>query len=340
METIERLIEAKALDLGYEKCGIIPVSELAEYDRRMEERLDKVPGSADFYNQLNLTKKGDRYPWAKSVVVAVWYYGQYKVPDFLEGIIAKHYLFDARSAPDSDEYKAFFAMEDYLNSIGLKMASDRIFGTVGLRNAAMKAGLGVIRKNNFFYTESGSWVNIVTWLTDRDLSLVHKPALPPCPDDCHRCVNACPTKALSSPHTLSPLDCICFMTANSSIDLDKTPLSSKFSYLYGCEICQETCPMNKSKWEEAVDFPGVSELAPALTPESVMNLDEAYYQQHIQPKFFYLKPNELWKWKVNALNYMRNNYEDTYRPYITNAFDDSSEKVRSMARLISSELDV
>jgi epoxyqueuosine reductase len=338
METIERRIEAKALELGYERCGIIPIGELEEYDRRLEERLQKVPESAAFYNRLNLTKIGDRYPWAKSVVVAVSRYGLYKVPEFLKGVVAKHYLFDARSEPRSAEYQAHFAMEDYLKSLGLKTASERIFGIVGLRNAAMKAGLGVVRNNNFFYTESGSWVNLVTWLTDRDISLIHKPALPPCPDGCLRCVAACPTGSLSAHHTLSPLDCVCYMTANSSTELDKTPLSSRFECLYGCDICQEACPMNTGKWEDAEDFPGVSELAAFLTPVAVMELDEAYYRQHIQPKFFYLKPTELWKWKVNALNYMRNNYQDAYRPHITSACDDGSEKVRAMARLICSEL--
>jgi epoxyqueuosine reductase QueG len=264
METIERRIEAKALELGYERCGIIPIGELEEYDRRLEERLQKVPESAAFYNRLNLTKIGDRYPWAKSVVVAVSRYGLYKVPEFLKGVVAKHYLFDARSEPRSAEYQAHFAMEDYLKSLGLKTASERIFGIVGLRNAAM--------------------------------------------------------------------------TANSSTDLDKTPLSSRFECLYGCDICQEACPMNTGKWEDAEDFPGVSELAAFLTPVAVMELDEAYYRQHIQPKFFYLKPTELWKWKVNALNYMRNNYQDAYRPHITSACDDGSEKVRAMARLICSEL--
>ena len=100
------------------------------------------------------------------------------MPEYLRGLIAKHYLFDGRYEPRSAEYQAVFAMEDYLNSLGLKTASERLFGIVGLRNAAMKAGLGVIRNNNFFYTESGSWVNLVTWLTDRDMTLVHTPSAP------------------------------------------------------------------------------------------------------------------------------------------------------------------
>ena len=339
METIERQIEAKALELGYEKCGIIPVSDLAEYDRRYAERLRKVPRSAAFYDHLKLTRTGERYPWAKSVVVAVSHFGRYKMPEYLRGLIARHYLFDGRYEPRAAEYQAVFAMEDYLNSLGLKTASERLFGIVGLRNAAMKAGLGVIRNNNFFYTESGSWVNLVTWLTDRDMSLVHKPSLPPCPEGCLLCVKACPTGALSSPHTLSPLDCVSYMTNRTGVDAMRTPHRARFGRcLYGCDACQEACPMNKGKLKEIEDFPGVDELAPYLTPEAVMELDEDFYRRRVQPKYFYLSPDELWKWKVNALIFMQNNYERRYAPYIVEACGDGNEKVREAARLIRSEL--
>ena len=51
---------------------------------------------------------------------------------------------------------AGLAIEDYMQELGLKIATDRKFGIVGLRWAAMKAGLGMIRRNNFFYTQAGS----------------------------------------------------------------------------------------------------------------------------------------------------------------------------------------
>jgi epoxyqueuosine reductase len=199
------------------------------------------------------------------------------MPELLKGLIAKHYLFDARCTPDSDEYKAFFAMEDYLKSLGLRTASERLFGIVGLRNAAEKAGLGVIRNNNFFYTESGSWVNLLAWLTDCERTLIHTPALPPCPENCLLCVRACPTKALSSPHTMSPHDCVSFMTNRTTVDCMSTDHRKKLGRcLYGCDVCQEACPYNHGKWRDEENFPGVSELALYLTPEAVMQMDEDF----------------------------------------------------------------
>ncbi|MDR1579644.1 MAG: hypothetical protein LBS35_04755 [Synergistaceae bacterium] len=43
------------------------------------------------------------------------------------------------------------------------------------------------------YTEKGSWVNIVAWATDAETEMIGESALPPCPDNCDRCIGACPT---------------------------------------------------------------------------------------------------------------------------------------------------
>lgn len=80
------------------------------------------------------------------------------------------------------------------------------------------------------------------------------------------------------------------------------------NYIYGCDICQDVCHINKGKWQESCDFPNLSELFHFLTPENIMNMEEDFYKERVQPKFFYLSHNELWKWKVNVLCFMRNNY--------------------------------
>ncbi len=80
------------------------------------------------------------------------------------------------------------------------------------------------------------------------------------------------------------------------------------------------------------------ELAPQLAPESIMEMDDDFYKQKVQPKFFYLTSEELWKWKVNALCFMRNNYKESYKPYIIAACVNENEKISEMAQLIRSEL--
>lgn len=96
--------------------------------------------------------------------------------------------------------------------------------------------------------------------------------------------------------------------------------------------------MNKGKFEETNIFPGLAELAPYLTPEKIMEMDEEFYRRDIQPKFFYISPDDLWKWKVNALNYMRNNYDEYYKPYIVKACSNADKKIQEMAEIICKEL--
>lgn len=338
---IESVIQKKAYKLGYEKCGIVRIQDMKGYDECFHERLNKEPASKMFYRtQRRLTDLPEKYPWAKSVIVAVSRQGQYRVPEGLEGHIGKHYLFDGRENTESQEFQRNAAMDIFLQELGLKTASNRNFGAVGLRWAAMKAGLGIVRKNNFFYTESGSWVELEAWITDKEMELIASNDLSPCPEGCTNCIKACPTGSLSSPYTMNPVSCISYLTTFGGRDLPNDPLSKDFgTWIYGCDACQNKCPMNTGKWTEEDDFPGISELSPYLTPESILAIDEEFYKENIQPKFFYLSPDELWKWKVNALNLMRNNYKESYRPYIIEACENENEKIRDMAQLICIEMD-
>jgi epoxyqueuosine reductase len=334
--TIEYLIQQKAYELGYEKCGIIPIHKMEGYRDKMNERQQKVEGAHQFYQgQKRLINFSEEYPWAKSVVVMTVPYSKYKVPASLSGHIAKSYLFDIRIDERTKEYQNNRKLDAYMQELGLRVVTNQKFGVIGMRWAAMQAGLGVVRRNNFFYTESGSWVHLEAWLTDYEMELKEETKLKPCPKGCDRCIRACPTVSLSEAYTMNPVKCISFLTTFGGRDLPHQPLTKDFGEcIYGCDICQDVCPMNHKKWIGDEDFPGLSELVPALSAENILKMDEAFYKQKIQPKFFYLSPEELWKWQVNALNYMDNRYHDQYKPLVLKACKSKYEKVREMANAI------
>lgn len=61
---------------------------------------------------------------------------------------------------------------------------------------------------------------------------------------CNKCLQACPTGALSE-YKLNPIKCISYWTThNKSKFIPEEILKNNAFYVYGCDICQEVCPYN------------------------------------------------------------------------------------------------
>jgi epoxyqueuosine reductase len=108
---------------------------------------------------------------------------------------------------------------------------------------ARRAGLGWIGKHtNLIRKSVGSYFFIGGLMTDLDL-LPSPPVADHC-GSCTRCIDACPTGALS-PYEIDAARCLSYLTIES-----KTPLAEEFKPLtegwaFGCDVCQEVCPWNR-----------------------------------------------------------------------------------------------
>lgn len=290
VNNIEELIKKKALELGYEACGIIKVEEMKGYAERLNENAERFPELKSIYKKLlyPYAVPQESHEWAKSIIICVSRYGQYKL-DNISSQIGKHYWFDTRKDKNTEEYNNRILFDNYLYSLGLKAFRDSVgFGTTAYKWAAKKAGLGIIRKNSLFYTQkSGSWVIMDSWLVDKEMELIDTLSLKPCPDACTKCQDACKTKALK-PYTVNAHKCISFLTGIAD-DLPPEELREKIgSCIYGCDACQDACPMNKSCLSEEEDFPDVNKIAEYTSLENVFNMDDKIFREIIQPKFWYI----------------------------------------------------
>ena len=197
--TTEDLVK-KAKECGYDKCGIIPVEQMAGYADSLDEREERLPETKEFYDKFRpFADPRAQYPWVESIIVCSFRYGRYDIPGGLDKHYAKAYLTDGRRNAASGCWKAGERFDEYLEERGVRCASSRDFGLTALRWAAMKAGIGIIRRNNFFYTEHGSWNHLEAFLIGEPLEYIETCAVRPCPDGCSLCVKACPTGALCAP---------------------------------------------------------------------------------------------------------------------------------------------
>jgi len=334
MSTAENLavkIRNKALKLGFDSCGIIKVDAVGDYAERLEERIKKFPESKPILeNLLRFAYPQKTNDWARSIIVCMYSYGKYKVPKGIDSLIGKYYLFDYKLQKYSKEYANIDLFESYLKDLGLKTARET-HGVTAARWAALKAGLGVIRKNNFLYTRHGSWVILDTWLTDQEMECRETEVLPPCPDNCTKCIDACPTGALMEPYATNMATCVSRLTWSVK-DLAPEHLRNLMGkWLYGCDVCQDVCPINKNKWTEEEDYPNLNELANHISLEKIYEMDEETFLNYIQPKFWYINQDRAWLWKCNAIRAMANSYEAKYGDYIKKACHDNNENVREMA---------
>ncbi len=333
MESLVSQIKSTALNMGYEKCGIIKISDMSGYKERLNEGIKRIPELKTYYEGLyRFVDLQDRYPWAKSIVICVRQYGKYYMPEHLEGLIGKYYLFDSRRDEHSKEHQDSLKFEAAMQELGLKTETERKFGITALRWAALKAGLGLVRRNNFFYTESGSWMHLEAWLIHKELESVEIPTLKDCPENCNLCVKACPTSSLSQPYTMNRSSCVSCLTTFEGRDLPHEKFNAQMgNWIYGCDACQDICPMNKHRWNASEEFPALDELSQHISLEKILEMDYTFLEQVMQPKFWYIKKEDVWKWKVNAINAMVNNYKEQYKQSFYDVCNDTNPKVREMA---------
>lgn len=109
---------------------------------------------------------------------------------------------------------------------------------------AAKAGLGWIGKNSLLINEKdGSYFFLGEIFTDLDLTF-DEPVLSRC-GNCRRCLDACPTRALSVPYQLDASRCIAYLTIEHNGEIADELKKCIGNKIFGCDACQVVCPWNK-----------------------------------------------------------------------------------------------
>lgn len=110
--------------------------------------------------------------------------------------------------------------------------------------AALAAGLGALGKNSLLITqEYGSYVFLGEIVTDLELDAVNVQTSHCI--GCGKCVSLCPAKAINE-NSIDSQKCLSAITQKKgSLTEKETELMINCGCVWGCDICQDICPMNK-----------------------------------------------------------------------------------------------
>ena len=251
-----QLIKQKAIELGFDFCGISKAEKLHEEAAHLEKWLSSSFHGKMSYLENHFDKRLDPsllVPGAKSVISLLFNYypeeseknTKYKVARYAYG---KDYHYVIK-----DKLKTF--LKDLTREIG--EINGRVFvdsAPVMERQWAGKSGLGWIGKNTLLINkQQGSYFFLAELILDLDLE-ADGPIKDYC-GTCTKCLDACPTNAFLKANVLDASKCISYLTIELKEEIPKEFEDTYRNWIFGCDICQEVCPWNRfAKSHQEVSF--------------------------------------------------------------------------------------
>jgi epoxyqueuosine reductase len=268
-------IKAKAVELGFDLCGIAPVDNFPELTF-LEEWLAHGYAGEMAYMARSAARRADVrnvVPGARSVIVTGTIYATERSSE--PGKARPPHAVIARYARGDDYHdvlqERLDALLEWMRAESSAPFDARAYvdtGPVQERVYAQYAGLGWIGKNTcLINAEHGSWLFLAEIITTLPLD-ADTQALEQC-GSCRRCLDACPTGALVDSGVLDSTRCISYLTIELRTRIPDEYRAALGNHVYGCDICQDVCPHNQPSsvsadmpWQPrtGLDLPGLVEL--------------------------------------------------------------------------------
>ncbi|MEY3500821.1 MAG: tRNA epoxyqueuosine(34) reductase QueG [Bacteroidota bacterium] len=272
-----QLIKNKAKALGFEYCGVSKAEFLEEEAPRLENWLNKQMHGEMAYMANHFDKRLNPQllvDGAKSVVsLSLNYFPE------------KEIIADVRISKYAYGIDYHLVIKEKLKALLNHITEEigEVHGRVFVDSApvmdkawAKKSGLGWMGKNtNLINKKSGSFFFLAELILD--LELEYDGAIKDYCGTCTRCIDACPTDAITEPYIVDGSKCISYFTIELK---EQIPLGVKGKFenwAFGCDICQDVCPWNKfSKPHQTEAFNPKPELIGMTTKDWVEITEEVF----------------------------------------------------------------
>jgi epoxyqueuosine reductase len=238
-----------ATELGFDHCGIARAERLNDDAERLEDWLVKgMHGNMQYMaNHFELRVDPTRLvPGAKSVITLMlnYYPSELQVNNGSPKISKYAYGEDYHEVIRGKLNVLLFRMRERMGNIQGRGFVDS--APVLERAWANRSGLGWIGKNGNLITKSGgSFFFICTLIVDLELVYDDPYAKDFC-GSCTKCIDACPTEAISGNKVVNGSKCISYFTIELKEMLIPQEMNGKFdNWAFGCDICQDVCPWNR-----------------------------------------------------------------------------------------------
>ncbi|MHA1598503.1 MAG: tRNA epoxyqueuosine(34) reductase QueG [Alphaproteobacteria bacterium] len=281
---IKKAIRDKALEVGFDAVGFAAADGATQNAANLNTYLSQGRhGDMGWMTERTAERAAPKalWPGARSVIVLGMNYGPAGDPmaileQFDRGAISVY----AQGRDYHDLVKkrlkqlARWLVED--RDCEVKVFVDT--APVMEKPLAMQAGLGWQGKHtNLVSGEFGSWLFLGEVFTSLEI-----PPDPPAVDQCGtctKCLDACPTGALTAPYEIDARRCISYLSIEHKGDIEAELAGAMGNHIYGCDDCLSVCPWNKfaSPTPHDAFFPRLELTAPRLS--DLAKLDDAAFRE-------------------------------------------------------------
>jgi epoxyqueuosine reductase len=283
---IARKIRSLAREFGFQRCGISDI-DLGSDEAHLRDWLAQgLYGTMDW-----MARHGDKRSRPHELLPGTVRVISVGLDYARDGAEAWSTLADGERA-----YVARYALgRDYHKMMRqrLQALADRIALEVGPfghrvfvdsapvleRALARNAGLGWIGKHTCLIDkDGGSWFFLGEIYVDLPLP-IDVAATEHC-GTCTRCIDVCPTGAITAPYRLDARRCISYLTIEHEGAIDETLRPLIGNRIFGCDDCQLACPWNKfAKKTDEPDFRARNDLDKATLAQLFAWTEEEFLQR-------------------------------------------------------------